>query len=249
MTRLSQILAVEQGAKADADTARDQAKRMLHPGDAKKMTGMEKTYRPYADDPKPSDMLPPESVKVQYSAEQVLQRLASQWAKMWDVTATVENGNAEARGTVVLPDGTAILKDMPVTFLLGLEKRLVEFGKVLDNLPAYDPARDWEESEFGIYKSPIVETMRPTRVTKVITLAPPDAHGNPAQVNLVPSDEPHGVWSATHYTGAMSPARIRELKQRQETLLRAVKFARHEANSAEVRDRHPGKVITAYLLG
>lgn len=249
MTRLAQALALEQAAKGHADTARERATQLLHPSNFPQMTGLEKTYKPHNENATERDQLPPKSTKVQIRVEEVLADLAQAWSDMLDVTLTVETGNAETRGTIkVGADDRVLLDDVPVTWLLGLETRLKELGKVLDRLPELDPARAWEPHERGLSKTNEEKTPRSIKVPRSFELAPPDAHGNPAQVKLMEEDIPHGTYTTIYYSGMLHPTRIRELRDRQRELLKAVKLARHEANSQEVRNRRAGAVITGFLL-
>jgi hypothetical protein len=51
------------------------------------------------------------------------------------------------------------------------------------------------------------------------------------------------------FSGALPAKRVTQLLERVEKLQQAVKFAREEANNAEVVDRHVGDKIFSYLLG
>ncbi|MET8774967.1 hypothetical protein ABZV58_08055 [Nocardia sp. NPDC004654] len=50
------------------------------------------------------------------------------------------------------------------------------------------------------------------------------------------------------FSGALPARRVNEVVGRIEKLAQAVKFAREEANAAEVTDRKTGKVIFDYLF-
>ena len=51
------------------------------------------------------------------------------------------------------------------------------------------------------------------------------------------------------FSGALPAKRVNELLERVEKLQQAVKFAREEANSAEVADQRIGDAVFGYLFG
>lgn len=51
------------------------------------------------------------------------------------------------------------------------------------------------------------------------------------------------------FSGALPARRVNELAKRVEKLQRAVKFAREEANGAEVTDQRVGDAVFGYLFG
>jgi sulfopyruvate decarboxylase TPP-binding subunit len=57
-----------------------------------------------------------------------------------------------------------------------------------------------------------------------------------------------GYWRTTKYSGALPAARIKQLIERVESLLAAVKMAREEANGIEAEDMKLGKKVFAYLF-
>jgi len=57
-----------------------------------------------------------------------------------------------------------------------------------------------------------------------------------------------GDYTTVRFSGAITKARRDELVARVDTLLRAVKFAREEANTHEVVDQTVGKTIFDYIF-
>jgi hypothetical protein len=71
---------------------------------------------------------------------------------------------------------------------------------------------------------------------------------HPAQVQMYMEDVPAGDWTTVKFSGALPAARVRVLLDRVTALQQAVKYAREEANTAEVTDREAGEAIFRYLL-
>ncbi|CAO0825095.1 putative protein OS=Streptomyces microflavus OX=1919 GN=Smic_16870 PE=4 SV=1 [Streptomyces microflavus] len=71
----------------------------------------------------------------------------------------------------------------------------------------------------------------------------------PAQVKVSYEDIPIGYWTTVKFSGALPARRVNELLDRIEKLQQAVKFAREEANGADVTDQRVGDAVFGYLFG
>jgi hypothetical protein len=241
-TRLSQIIAVEKGVKSDTtrritDLHRDVQKPAL-------LTGISRAYRPRAED---GDKLPSESTKVQLKADDVLTEVASVMTRLFDVTLTKDYANTLARADVVI-DGEPVLHDVPVTYLLFLEKQLTDLHTIVAKLPLLDPAEEWSFDEArGCYTTPPSSTVRAKKVPRnhVLSEATPQ---HPAQVQVYMEDVPEGDWTTVKFSGALPAARVRTLMDRITALQNAVKYAREEANGTEVTDKAAGDAVFSYLF-
>ena len=160
---------------------------------------------------------------------------------------TQETANASAKADVVV-DGVTILADVPVTYLLFLEKQLVEEGPFIANLPVLNPAVEWTlDVATGNYRSDPVQTIktRKKRIVQEITKAT-DKFAATAQV--FEDTVPEGTWTKTDFSGAIPETRRKELTDRVDKLLQAVKFAREKANSAAVVDQKAADKVFGYLF-
>lgn len=243
MTKLNQIVAVEQGVKSKS---RDAVTALYHTAQKLALfTGIQRTYTPKDDD---GDRLPAESTKVQVTVPQLLSQAEASLTKLFDVTATKEHANAEARADVVV-DGNAILTQVPVPYLLFLEKQLVDIRTFVSKLPTLDQASDWVyDDNTGVYKTTPVQTVRTKKVPKNWEKAPAtDKH--PAQVEIFHEDVIVGTWTKVDTSGAIPVARKNELLDRVDALTQAVKFAREEANQYEVTDVSAGAAVFRHLFG
>ena len=245
MTKLSQIVAVEKGVKSDAlrrftDAHREVQKQPL-------LSGISRSYQPRDDD---GDPLPPESTKVQVKCEEVLGEVTAVLTRLFDVTLTKDDANRTAVGDVVV-DGQTLLRQVPVTYLLFLEKQLTDLHTFVSKLPVLDPADDWEDvldPVSGCWKTRPVRTVRSKKVPRNHVMAEATKE-HPAQVQVYMEDVPVGDWTTIKFSGALPATRVREILDRVTALQQAVKFAREEANGVEVTDQHAGEAVFRYLFG
>jgi hypothetical protein len=242
MTRLSQIIAVEKGVKSDTnrrftDLHRDVQKDPL-------LSGISRTYKPRDDD---GDPLPPESSRVQVRAADVLGEAAGILTRLFDVTATKDQANTVARADVIV-DGVPVLEKVPVTYLLFLEKQLTDLHTFVAKMPVLDPAETWEEStDPGVWRTVPAMTVRTKKVPRNHKVAAATAQ-HPEQVQVYMEDIPVGDWTTVKLSGALPATRVRAILDRVSRLQQAVKFAREEANTAEIADRRAGDAVFGYLF-
>lgn len=243
MTKLNQIIAIEAGVRGKAEKALTEAHRNLQkPG---LLSGISRTYRPKDDE---GEKLPPESTKMQLKAAEVIEGVVGELARLLDVTAAKDYTNTQAMADVVV-DGQVLVKDAPTTYLLFLEKKLVDIATFIRGLPVLDPAEEWEpDPNTGAYRSKAVETIRTRKVPRNwVKAEATDKH--PAQVEIFHEDVLVGYWTTVKFSGALPQTTVNAMAERVEKLQEAVKFARETANQQEVSDPKPGKAVLNYLFG
>ena len=241
-TKLNQIIAVEKGVKASSTSELTKHYQALQkPG---LLMGLSRTYQPKDDE---GEELPPESTRVQLKAEEVLRRVSEIMTRFFDVTATKEWANTVAVADVVV-DGKTILEKVPVTYLLFLEKRLVDLHTLVEHLPLLDAADEWEfDPATDCYRTSPQKTMRTKKIPRNHVKAEATEE-HPAQVEMYYEDVQVGTWTAVKFSGALPALRVNELRERVEALQAAVQRAREEANEIEVTDREVGKAVFDFLL-
>ncbi|WP_433173145.1 hypothetical protein [Actinoallomurus sp. CA-150999] len=243
VAKLNQIIAVEKGIKSG--TLRDLTD--AHHGLQKPalLSGISRTYQPKDEE---GEQLPPESTRVQVQADEVLRRTAEIMTRLFDVTATKDWANCEAKADVTV-DGQTLLRDVPVTYLLFLEKQLTDLHTFVKKLPVLDAAETWALDESAdAWRTEPVRTIRTKKVPRNHVKAEA-TEKHPAQVEVYYEDIAVGYWTTVKFSGALPARRVNELLERVEKLQQAVKFAREEANGAEVTDRRIGDVVFRYLFG
>lgn len=246
-TRLHVINALVTGHKQIAQQALTASHRSWAP---ETLTGVHRDYRPLNED---GQTLPSESKRVQLSASKSIEAMAEIVGKEFDLEFAQDRGNSQARADVVV-DGTVVLADVPVTFLLRLEKWLVDLRTYVAGLPVLDSAVAWHWDEAReVWATDPVETFRTIKEPQVLVKwAPPtDKFTQPAQTEVIFPDVSVGIWSTVKLSGAL-PAEVKRLYQaRVGALVDAVKVAREAANATELPDNLPkaGKSVFDFLFG
>ena len=139
----------------------------------------------------------------------------------------------------------AILANVPVPYLLFLEKQLTDLRTFVDKMPVLDEAENWSKDDAtGLFKTEPIRTHRSAKVIKPIVKydATPE---HPAQTDLISEDVVVGFWVQVKQSGAITRGDRRKLLERIETLLNAVKSARESANSVDA----PAKTLAEDLFG
>ena len=138
----------------------------------------------------------------------------------------------------------------PVTYLLFLEKQLVDVITLAEKLPLLDPAENWTwDATAGSWASNPTETTRTRKVMRNHVLVEATEH-HPAQVQTYTEDQVVGYWTTTRFSGAMPADDVRSAITRARTLLDAVRRARETANMTEVLDvRGVGERLLTYVFG
>lgn len=242
MSKLNQIIAVEKGIKSRAEKDLTEAHHSLQKADL--LSGISRVYKPLDE---AGEQLPPENKKVQVLAEDIITRTTGILTELFDVTATKDFANCSARANVEV-DGTVLVKDAPVSYLLWLEKRLTLLHEFVKELPVLSDAETWRrDTSTGYWVTEEERTHRSKKVPIAFEKSPAtDKH--PAQVEVVHEDKIVGHWHITKRSGAMEPTRVRTLLNRVEKLQRAVKTAREAANMAEAPKVTVGDKVLGYIF-
>ncbi|ASY34008.1 MULTISPECIES: DUF7873 family protein [Streptomyces] len=243
MPKLNQIIAVEKGVKARS--AQELARAHQELQKPALLAGLSRSYQPKDEE---GEQLPPESTRVQVKAEELLKAASEALTRLFDVTATKDWANLDARADVVV-DGRTLLAAAPVPYLLFLEKQLTALDGFLRRLPVLDAAETWsQDPSTDTWRTDPVRTVRTRKVPRNHVKAEATEH-HPAQVEVYYEDIPVGYWTTVKFSGALPARRVNELLDRAERLLQAVRFAREEANAAEIEDRRAGAALLGYLFG
>jgi hypothetical protein len=241
--KLNQIIAVEKGVKSKAFADLSDAHHAVQKTGP--LAGISRTYQPKDEE---GEQLPAESTRVQIKAEDTLRQVAATLTRLFDVTATKDWTNCVARADVVV-DGRAIAAQVPVTYLLFLEKQLVDLHTFVKKLPVLDAAESWvRDDSTDSWRTDPVRTNRTKKVPRNHVKAEA-TEKHPAQVEVYYEDVTVGYWTTVKFSGALPAKRVNELLDRVLALQTAVKFAREEANNTEATDQRIGSAVFGYLFG
>lgn len=244
VAKLNQIIAIEKGIKARVYAEISEMHKMNQKPDL--FNGFTKQYHKKNDE---GEELPPEKKHVQFQVESTLKRLTRVTSELMNVTARKDWTNCHAVADVIIGD-TVLLKDAPVTYLLFLEKQMIDIRTFVTTLPVLDEAESWAKDEnSGLFKTDVVQTHRTKKVQKALVLyQATDKH--PAQTQLITEDEIAGFWHQIKNSGAMPKPDKQRMLERIDALLNAVKGAREAANDIdESTPPDVGEAVFGYLLG
>lgn len=240
--KLNQVIAVEKGVKSRVYAMTSEKYKVVQKPEL--FEGFAKRYERKNEE---SEELPPENKRVQFRVEEILAQVAEGLSEVFDVTAAKDWANCNARADVKIGD-TVLVKDAPATYLLFLEKQLTDIRSIVDKLPVLSEAETWKRDEnSGLYGTDSVATHRTKKVQRPIVLyaATPE---HPAQTQLISDDVLVGHWQTVKLSGAMPKPAQQALLRRVDELLKAVKYAREQANLTPAPDVTVGKAIFDYLL-
>jgi len=181
--------------------------------------------------------------KLEYSTGHIVRYL--------DAVLQKEATNQTAKADLIV-DGEVLAKDVPATFLLGLETRLKHIRKIYESIPTLQPGIKWEMDETqgkNVYKMAFPEEKFRTKKIIKNHVKTEATKEHPSQVETYTEDEKVARVITDKWCGMITPAEKSELLGRFDVLLRAVKKARQTANGAEVIDTKIGGSLFKYING
>lgn len=241
-TRLSQVVAVEKPIKTEAYGTLSAAHHQVQK--APLLAGILRTYRPRDDE---GEQLPPESTRVQLRAIDAVSEVMQALTRFYDVTATRDWANTTAKADIRV-NGQVLIPQVPVPFLLFLEKQLAALKTFIEKLPILDPSEEWVwDQEKGVYRTTAYETQRSKKVPRNHVLAEATPQ-HKAQVEIIYEDIPVGTWTTVKYSGALPASHVKAILDRLQALRDAVKYAREEANATEIPQVRVAGPLLDYLF-
>lgn len=241
-TKLNQIIAVVNGKKTRVQKGLTELYHKLQK--AELFSGLSRRYTPLDDE---GETLPPETTLVKVKVEDVISEGRSLLSELIDVVATQDYANCVARADVVVDD-KVVLKDVPVTHLLFLEKQLVDLATFIEKFPTLDPSEEWSwDASRNCFATRPSQTVKTKKVMRNHVLAEAtDKH--PAQVQTYNEDVKIGEWSTTKFSGSIEPATKSEMLARVRKLQDGVKQAREAANNSEVSSVKVAESLLSYVF-
>jgi len=169
-------------------------------------------------------------------------------ARYWDAVLQKESTNQTAKADLVVGDVT-LGKDIPATFLLGMEKKLNKLRELYESIPTLAPGINWTlDASQGenIFKADDTIQFKTKKDIEFRTAAPAtDKH--PAQVVQLETTVNVGKYTLTKWSGMVSPFEKAERLERFDAMITAVKKARMRANNVDVVDSHIGQSILDFI--
>jgi hypothetical protein len=243
MAKLNQIIAISPSKKSEGKRLLTEAYKRLQKGEL--FNGIVKTYQPSDDE---GDTFPDERKQIQYSVAQAIEEAREALTDLMNVVAIQDVANTAAKADVSV-DSVTILSNVPVTHLLFLEKQATDILTFVRHIPTLDPAEQWHYDDAAdCYASTPAASNKSKKVPKVVVKydATPE---HPAQVEMIQEDVKVGEWKTIKFSGAIPASEKNELVNRITKLQDALKFAREQANSADVTDVRYGEQVLDYIFG
>lgn len=241
--KLNQVIALVNGKKTRTKKALTGIYQQLAKSDA--FAGLDRSYQPLDDE---GETRPPEQKVVQLKVSDILKKVEELMSEAFDIVYTQDIANTVACADIVV-DEVVVVKDVPVTHLLYLEKQLDDIHTFIGHLPVLSLDTKWE---FDGNKDVYVSSPTKTNATKKILRNHVKAEAtdkHPAQVEVYTEDVKVGEWTTVKFSGAMPIKEKNELLARVVKLQEAVKKAREAANGADVGSFNIGDKLFNYILG
>lgn len=234
MSKLHELLAAEQTVvKASATLLAETA--MKFSKHTEFFTGSVRTMESTGSTP--ADVAAEKAARVEKALPTTVpDTLAYVWpffSKALDLRLRKHATNQAAKSDLVL-DGNVLMKDVPVDFLLDLEKELPQLRALFLGMPTLDPSVDWVKERDGVWKTrePRV-TAKTEKIMYPVVLSPATAQ-HPAQVKEATKDVMVGTFHDTVTSGRATTQQKADVLDLCDRLIVAAKQARMRANSVEV---------------
>lgn len=241
--KLASVVAIEKGVKQRANKNLGDAHKTLQKVDLFK--GMFREYAPIDDED--TDKLPSETKPIIARVDELMAGVADEFAQLWNVTATKDMGNTAATADVVVDD-QVLIAAAPVPYLLFMEKQLRDVVAIISDIPVLDANEEWSiDTNTNLWKSKPLETMRTKKVPKSHVLYEATTE-HPAQVQVFTEDINVGRWTRVASSSAIPPTIKKDLVDRAEKVLDAIKSAREEANAKEIPQQKVAAPVLNWIL-
>lgn len=232
-TKLHELLAVETNLDGQAQKTRAELTKTF----TDKRHLFSETLVTYKPDEENAVATVEQQSAIQSTVKSEVTWLSKILAKAWDAAHQIDVANTLAKADVLDEDtGKVILKDVPATSLLQLEKRVKELHDFIVAIPTLDPAKGFKpdpDKGAGYFRANDVTKPRTKKVFVPLVLAPATKE-HAAQVKEGWEDRPVGHVLQQEWSSLITPAMKADLLDNCDKLQRSLKKARAKANEQEV---------------
>jgi len=250
MTKLHEVLAVEKTRSQAANKLLEETGNKFKK--EQYFSGHIKTLRMLADSPENQaiEEAAREEKALPTTVPETLEYLMDFWVKAEDVTFAKNKTNQYANADLFFR-GSVLVPNVPVDELLGLETRLEQLRRVLDNMPTLDASKEWEPTNSGrkgeyVAVSDEFTSKTEKTMTPVVLYEATDKH--PAQIERVTIDKVVGTFKRRFISGAATSKQKADAIAVLDELLVEAKQARQRANTVEISTDRIGKTISDLIL-
>jgi hypothetical protein len=168
MPKLHELLAIESNLETQASKVRADLANTFE----KKRHLFEEKRLLFTPNTEGAQVVTEQQTDIQTTAQKELAWVQPHLAKALNASYQVAEANTQARADIILEDSdTPLVKDVPATSLLELQKRLAEILHLAQAIPTLDPAKGFTADPQrgpGIYKAREIRKTRTTEQPKVI---------------------------------------------------------------------------------
>lgn len=170
-------------------------------------------------------------------------------APYFDGLLTKEKANQSAMADLVV-NGEVIAKDIPATFLLGMEERLKAVRALYDAVPTQQPGISWVPDPTkgpGVFRAEHPERVQKTEKDFQFRELSKATDKFPAQIEKWEASKVVGTYTTEKWTSMWTPAEKSLRLGRVDELLKAVKQARQRANAIDVVELEIGEKFRQFI--
>jgi hypothetical protein len=190
-----------------------------------------------------------QSVEMVTTVHEKLQYTLDQVTRFYDVVLQKEATNQVAKADLIV-NNVVVAKDLPATFLLGMETKLKDLRAVYEAIPTLAPGIKWEADETKgkhVYRAATPEIRAKT--TKAfrhqVLVAATDKH--PAQIEKWEETVNIGAYTKETWSSCLTPTEKSTLLGRIDDLIQATKQARMRANATPVVPVSIGRALINFI--
>jgi hypothetical protein len=240
--KLNQLLPILKSVQKNSEKIKEAVYHKVQK--ATLFAGVSKTYEPEEED---GLVYPSETNAVTYKVADMIEEFIASLSEYYDLASAQDYTNTFASADVVV-DGVTLLSKVPVSYLLFLEKQLIDIRTFVGKLPRIPIDKQWEyDIKQGYYCTPPRKTLKYKKTTTFVIAAPATVE-HQAQVREVSKDIVEGYWTTIEYSSGITDEDAKQILKRVEKLITAVIQARQEANSVDVTEKKCSDKIFGYLF-
>ena len=248
MTQLHELLAVEGDLKGEKTKIKEETLNTFN----KKpnlFVGSLRTLEMFDEGRQEEEAAGVERQEMATTVPKKLAYTSKAFSRFWDAKLQKESANQAAKADIVIDDAI-FMKDVPVTFLLGMEDELKQLRAVYDAVPTLQAGVEWikdVQKGPGYWKAAHASSKHKTEKTVQSKIIVPASKEHPAQIREWAEDRPVGRYTTENWSGMISPAEKSIIMGKLDMVLRACKKARQRANNQEVSKVTIGKKIFDFI--
>lgn len=248
MGKLYEVLAVEADKKGIAIRLLDESLKVFK-NNTKLFEGFSKKLSMDAAGQESIELANSETSELSTTVQERLDYTVPAVSDWLDITLQKEATNQTAVADLMI-DGEILAKDLPATFLLGLEDKLKKIRSVYEAIPTLDSSVVWEKNVNGktnTFRARDTEIKTKTQKQPKSRILYEATENHPAQIERWNEEVVIGRYITNLTSGKISSERKMTLLGRIDRLIQAVKQARMRANGVKVVIKNIGNDLFEFI--